>query len=77
MSNEDLAIMIARLETTLTRIDHILFGNGQPGELDKMQKRIKVTEEFRSSIRGALAVLTFLMTIFGGMVVTHIINHGL
>lgn len=52
--------------------DKRLFGNGQPGILDKHQARLDAHEDRMNFVRGALWVIGGLLTLFGGTVVAHI-----
>ncbi len=51
-----------------------LFGNGQPGELDKLDARLKDQERTTNWAKGALAVITGALTLFGGTEIYHILT---
>lgn len=43
-----------------TKLEHRIFGNGQPGEIQLAQNEIKALTEFSNRAKGVLAVLTFM-----------------
>ncbi len=49
-----------------------LFGNGQPGELDKLDTRLKDLERTTNWAKGAVAVIVGLVTLLGGTEIYHI-----
>lgn len=51
---------LERFEQTLEKFDHQLFGNGQPGKLAIIEKRLADLEESRSKFKGAVAAFTAL-----------------
>jgi hypothetical protein len=79
-SNNELAHTLGRIEATLERFDqtlerfdHKLFGNGQPGEIsrldkqsDKLDGRLEILENFKSYIKGGFATLGAIVTLIGG-----------
>lgn len=67
-NDHDLLISIA---TIVDNIEHRLFGNGQPGELDELKDRTVSLEEFKNRVMGALILLS---VITGGSLAT-IIYH--
>jgi len=73
MTNEETETL-TEIKTTLERIDHQLFGNGQPGELAVLKTRLNLIEEFRSTIKGALGALAALITFIGGATLWHLIS---
>lgn len=66
-TNNDLAHTLGRIEgtlerfdETLVRFDHKLFGNGQPGEISKIEDRLGTLETFKSYIKGGFALVTLI-----------------
>lgn len=43
-----------------------LFGNGQPGLMEKMDQRITILENFRWKAIGAMALIVFLTNVLTG-----------
>jgi hypothetical protein len=65
----DTATKIERIETMTEEIYHRLFGNGQPGELDKLKfeaeklkTEIKDLQTTRSWAKGVMSTLGLLVT---------------
>lgn len=78
-SNNELARTLGRIEETLknfeasfTKLDHQLFGNGQPGKLSVLDTRLSVLEDYKSTIKGAFATLGGLVTLIGGTTLYHL-----
>lgn len=61
----DQAKSIAKIEVMVTDMHERLFGNGQPGELDKLSKRVTSLEHDRSVAKGGFAVLTTFVGFIG------------
>lgn len=72
----ELIATLSRLETTLKEhresVDNQLhnlharlFGNGQPGELQKLELRIRSGEEFDSKSKGVMGTLLFVVGLLG------------
>ncbi len=64
----------ATIETIVYDIHTRLFGKEQPGELDKLDARLKEQERATNWAKGALAVITGAMTLFGGTEIYHILT---
>lgn len=60
---DDFKERLTRMETTLNRIDNQLFGNGQPGLLEKLNTRIVILEAKKSELQGSIGTLKILATI--------------
>lgn len=73
-TNEDHDLLI-RVSTVVESIEKRLFGDEDTGELPVMRKRLKVVEDYKNYLFGAIAILSFLMTVFGGMLISHIMTH--
>jgi hypothetical protein len=58
----DTATKIAKIEVMTEEIYHRLFGNGQPGELDKLKEDVSSLQASRSWIKGVGAALGMLLT---------------
>ena len=70
-SDRDLLIEVA---TIVRKMDERLFGNGQPGEIDKMNKEIRSLTSYRNRIVGAVGTVTFLLLAFGAVLLEHILT---
>ena len=68
-SDRDLLIEVA---TIVRKMDQRLFGNGQPGEIDKMNREIRSLSSYRNRLVGAIGTVTFLLLVFGGVLLEHI-----
>lgn len=73
--NNDQELLEAVIETrTLVReMHHNLYGNGNPGVLDKHEKDISDLKSAKNYIKGAAAVIIALFTAFGGILVNHLL----
>jgi hypothetical protein len=76
MNNEEIATRLTAIETVLGRMEHRLFGNGQPGELSLIHSRLDEVEETHATAKGAFAVLSFLITLIGGGEILHWFKMG-
>lgn len=56
---------LAKVETIVEVIHDRLFGNGQPGELSKLDDRVQVLENNKNRIIGAFSIVSVLMTFLG------------
>lgn len=74
MNTEDHDLLL-KVATTVDTIHDRLFGNGQPGEIHSMKRDIVGLQEYRNRLIGGVAVLTLLITVFGGMLLAHILRH--
>ncbi len=79
-TNNELARTLGRIEATLekfdetlVRFDHQLFGNGQPGKLTILDKRVDDLEETHSRVKGAIATLAAFVTAIGGTGLYHLL----
>lgn len=59
-------------QTLVIDIHTRLFGNGQPGELDKLDARLKEQERVINWAKGAVAVILGLLSLLGGTEIYHI-----
>ncbi len=59
---------LARIETQLNLLVKDLQGNGQPGRCAIQGQRIGRLERWRSWMAGAIAVITFMLTVGGAVV---------
>jgi len=66
VTNEERDHLLTRLDERTQRIEHDLFGNGQPGILACLRQDISALQEHASQGKGALLVMGFLLTVFGG-----------
>lgn len=64
---------LARIETIVSRLEQRLLGNGQPGELDKINGRLMSLEKLEAKGRGAFWILTAIMSLLSGAL-AHIMN---
>lgn len=60
---------LARIEILCETMNHRLFGNGQPGELDRMKDDISSLKASRVWVKGIMSTLGFIV---GGDSVAHI-----
>lgn len=51
---------LARIETTLQRIDHDLLGNGQPGAIKRHEDRIQSLETSRHRFMGGVTAMSLV-----------------
>ena len=65
MTDEPVAITLARIDDRLERIDRHLFGNGQPGKLAEFDQRIDNCEKTDTKLYTVVGVLTFLLVAVG------------
>lgn len=72
LTDHDLLIKIA---TTVDAMNHSLFGNGQPGELQRLKDRTATLEEFRWKFVGGLALLGILSGSVGAWMVRLVAGH--
>ena len=56
--------ILMQIATTVERMDYELFGNGQPGRLQKMEDRLKSLETTRTE---SAAVKNTLLWVWGGV----------
>lgn len=63
---------LERIEYMVEDMHHRLFGNGQPGFVEKSDERLKELESYRSFIRGAAWVIGGLFTLLTGVLTYHI-----
>jgi len=56
----EIEVRLGQIETIMKRMDHALFGNGQPGELNRVNARIAALEEFKWRAVGALGLAVIL-----------------
>ena len=70
MTNEEIAGKLGSIEATLMIIKDRLLGNGQPGEIDKMNRRLVSLERDANFSKGALWILGAVLTlaISGGLI---------
>ncbi len=76
------AQQITRTMTIVEEMHTRLFGNGQPGELDKLGKRletldgeIETLKETRAHVKGVIWTIGVLFTAMGGTELWHIFKH--
>lgn len=79
-TNNELARTLGRIEgtlekfdETLTRLDHQLFGNGQPGMITIINQRLGNLEDSKSKVKGALATLAAIISAVGGTEAYHLL----
>jgi hypothetical protein len=58
---------LTRIETIVTNLQTRLLGNGQPGELQKLDDRMRILEDGRSRVLGVLAAVSFVVVVLGGL----------
>ncbi len=63
---------LVKIETVLERLDHYLLGNGQPGQISVLDRRLNAVEAFVNRVAGvglfvglALAVGQFILSLKG------------
>ncbi len=62
---ESLEVQLARVETVLLRMEERLFGNGQPGVIEKLDRRVGDLEDSEAKGKGALGLLGFIVGVTG------------
>ncbi len=75
MTEKDSACL-AKIEVIVKDMHTRLFGNGQPGELDKLRDRILPLESHRHQFIGAVGVVSFILLLLGGTFIAHILGGG-
>ena len=72
MTPEDQSELLISIKTTLDRMDHELFGNGQPGKLRELDTKIQLLddrveshERFKSYIKGTFAAISTIVSALG------------
>lgn len=65
-THSDTPERLIRIETIVTTLQTRLLGNGQPGELQKLQMRMVDLEAFKSYTKGGMAALSLLVFLLGG-----------
>ena len=68
----DMAVSLARIETIVQRLESRLLGNGQPGEIDKLDKRTTSLESVAYKAKGAFWAFSALITSLGGALLQHL-----
>lgn len=61
--NTDQAADLIRTKTLVEDMHHRLFGNGQPGIIEKQDKRIKTLEEVEAKGKGAMWTFGIIGTV--------------
>jgi hypothetical protein len=54
---ERLNVMLQAQNEKFEKLEHRLLGNGQPGEIEKIGRRLDILEDFRYALLGAASVL--------------------
>ena len=72
MTNEQIAIDIAKIQTTLDRMERDLMGNGQPGRIARLETRMALVEDFESKAKGVIAIVSLGTTAIGGFLAKHL-----
>lgn len=79
MVQEPIEVTVARIDehcklisASLARMDTRLFGNGQPGVIDKLSNRADSLESTRDRVKGALYVISGAISVLGGTIVAHL-----
>lgn len=73
--NEDVLSRLATIESIVSRLEYRILGNGQPGELEKLDSRIGRLEEVEDKGRGAFWVIGVLLSILTGTQVIQFFKH--
>jgi hypothetical protein len=61
MSETSIQERLAAIEAIVTRMELRLFGNGQPGDLEKLHLRVRRLESWFWRAAGAVALAIFLL----------------
>jgi hypothetical protein len=72
MDRDDVIAKLSRMEASLERLEHSLIGNGQPGFIEKTNERLGDLENTASKARGALGVMSLIITTIGGAFINHL-----
>lgn len=75
MTNQTDRDMLIEVSTLMREMHGRLFGNGQPGEIDKINKEVRGLTNYRNRLIGAVSTITFLLLAFGGILLAHILSH--
>ena len=65
MTDEPVAVTLARIDERVERIDRHLFGNGQPGKLAEFDHRLDACEHTDTKLYTVVGVLVFLLLAVG------------
>lgn len=74
MTNQTDRDMLIEVSTLVREMHTRLFGNGQPGEIEKIQKDVKSLDRYRNQVKGAFAIVSFFLIIFGGVLLAHVLG---
>lgn len=65
---------LARIETLCEDMHTRLFGDGRPGVLESLDERVDHLERTEAKAKGALGVISALVTALFGTLVTHMVK---
>lgn len=65
MTQDEKDDLLIRISTQVEEMHERLFGNGQPGELDKAKSRIYDLEEWKNKASGGLVIISILIGVLG------------
>lgn len=68
MTQDEQDELLIEIRTIVKTMEHRLFGNGQPGEIDKLH----ALEAWKNRISGAIAILSAGLMLFGGFFIKHL-----
>ena len=66
--------ILIRVDSQIEDIHRRLFGNGQPGQIEKLANLTSKLEDFKNRFLGALLFLTFSITLLGGIQIYHLLT---
>ncbi len=75
MNNQTDRDLLIEVSTLVREMHTRLFGNGQPGDIDRINKEVRNLSSYRNKLIGAVTIVAFLLTVFGGVLVAHILSH--
>jgi len=64
----------ARIDVVLDRLEHRLFGNGQPGELQTMKDDVYHLKGLEAKGRGAFWIVSVILAVLGSGFVAHLFH---
>lgn len=74
MTQDERDELLIRTATIVEGLDKRLFGNGQPGEIDILRDKIDDIKGWKNKVQGALGVVGAGMTLFGGLLIKHLMG---
>jgi len=65
---ERLSVILEAQNEKFEKLERRLLGNGQPGEIEKISRRLDVLEDFKYTLLGAASVLGVIGSFMGELI---------